>query len=206
MVKPTTVKRPRPHFPNAVTRPGWRVCSPRAVWERIQEPAHWYRVESFTTHKHLVLHAPRECIGAVGPDARRAESRSRGSEYNSRARTVIRHPAALHRHPTSPAAAAPCNHIAARRGTPRVTVHTQNRYVLINVWTWCRAEASLPPIRLIVLQSFCCAVVPRILFTCMHASASRSRDYAISADNQACRFTAGTARCLPLLGLGRDYS
>lgn len=83
------------------------------------------------------------------------------------------------------------NHAAARRGTLRVTVHTQNRYVLINVWTWCCAEASLPPIRLIVLQSFCRAVVPRILFTCVYTPARgrASVDYATSADNQACRFT-----------------
>lgn len=55
--------------------------------------------------------------------------------------------------------------------------HAKSLRILINVWTWCRAEASLPPIRLIVLQSFCRTArrLPSAssLRACVHAAPDR---------------------------------
>jgi len=120
-------------------------------------------VESFTTHKHLVLHAPR-----IGSDRTKSRVTLARQRIAPRVTTVLhRHPpgpAGLPRGPSrsrararvgSPSPRASLGGAAHPRNASRVTVHTQNRYVLINVWTWCCAEASLPPIRLIVLQSFC---------------------------------------------------
>lgn len=194
MVKSTTAGRPRAHFRNTVAH--WVACllsvSCLVAHSRVRS-IDTARIESFTTHKHLVLHAPR--IGAAGPDARR----ERGVMV---ARSEPRITTMLHSHPHPPW---PPRAITSPRGTPsntpRVTVHTQNRYVLINVWTWCRAEASLPPIRLIVLQSS-----RRILFACTPRLADASVDYAISADNQAWRPTARRCAMLCHLCVHGDYS
>lgn len=158
-------------------------------------------MESFTTHKHLVLHAHRGSWWR--PRLGRAEEQSHGRAARRAAAgialcitTVLHshpHPAALLSPsalpaPPSPSSAlssstATCNHGAERasRNASRVTVHTQNRYVLINVWIWCCAEASLPSnqancIAAIVLprrRSF--ASPGRILFTA-RCTPRRTRD------------------------------
>lgn len=101
-------------------------------------------VESFTTHKHLVLHAPSgSSTGRAKSRVMVARQRDRPT-YNNPCCIVIRS-SPLPSYPLPPLFLTPAHFFrAVLRHYPACIItshcpHAQNRYVLINVWTWCGA-------------------------------------------------------------------